>query len=60
MDLQAIAGKRGTDERDATERQISFMKSLGVGDEALLAALGVGQASKILDKLLEGMEGRNH
>ena len=60
MNLWSIAGGRGGDERPASDRQIDFLKSLGVRDEVLLSSLGVRQASKILDKLLEGREDRDY
>ncbi len=46
MDFVSIAGERGADEEDATERQCNFMRSLGVRNEAMLSYLGKRQAAK--------------
>lgn len=40
-------------ERDATEKQINFLRDLGVHDESTLASLGIKQASDLIAKILE-------
>jgi hypothetical protein len=40
-------------ERDATEKQINFLRDLGVRDESILASLGIKQASDLIAKILD-------
>jgi hypothetical protein len=52
MDLRNIA-QRSSGEKSATEKQINFLRSLGVQDEALLSSLGIRQASAVIEYVLD-------
>lgn len=52
MNLNEIA-QRGANEEPATERQLNFLRSLGVVDESFLSNLGKWQASQVIEYILE-------
>jgi len=52
MDLSSVA-QRGANEESATERQLNFLRSLGVSDESFLLSLGKWQASQVIEYVLE-------
>jgi len=55
LDLRAMAQRNPT-EKEATEKQLNFLRTLGVTDEQLLAELGIRQASTLIDFLLENKD----
>jgi hypothetical protein len=44
---------RGVAETEATPKQVRFLRNLGVRDEGVLAGLGIGQASFLIEYALE-------
>ena len=52
MDLSQVA-QRSPGEKPATEKQINFLRSLGVQDDALLSNLGIRQASAVIEYVLD-------
>ena len=49
-------GERPASEPAATAKQISYLRDLGVRDEALLTRIGKSQASELIGKVLEARD----
>ena len=52
INLEGIA-PRNDEEGPATQKQLNFLRSLGVGDEVFLGQLGIRQASLVIEYVLE-------